>query len=100
MPSTPDQRAERIKAVFARGLPDGTAATPTEVARRAQAAGHRISRPYVGQLRSGSATNPAFDTIVALAEVFQVDPSAFFPSRSPSSLSEHQQPQEGSRPNQ
>lgn len=69
---------ERLNALFERGLPDGTRATPTEVARRAREAGFQVSRPYIGQLRSGKARNPALTTIDALAAVFEVEPNYFF----------------------
>lgn len=59
-------------------MPDGSRATSSEVARRAQAAGFHVSRSYIGQLRKGTARNPAFATIRALATVFKVDANYFF----------------------
>ncbi|MEV6661078.1 helix-turn-helix transcriptional regulator [Nocardia fluminea] len=43
-----------------------------------QAAGHRISAPYLSQLRSGHRDNPSPKTVAALAEYFQVRPDYFF----------------------
>ncbi len=52
--------------------------TNRHVARKLQEAGHRISAPYLSQLRSGNRDNPSAKTVAALAEYFQVTPDYFF----------------------
>ncbi|MFJ2667728.1 helix-turn-helix domain-containing protein [Nocardia fluminea] len=58
--------------------PDVRQCTNRQVARMLQAAGHRISAPYLSQLRSGHRDNPSPKTVAALAEYFQVRPDYFF----------------------
>ncbi|KQY29155.1 MULTISPECIES: helix-turn-helix domain-containing protein [Nocardia] len=58
--------------------PDVRLCTNRHVARMLQAAGHRISAPYLSQLRSGHRDNPSPKTVAALAEYFQVTPDYFF----------------------
>ncbi|MGY0498204.1 helix-turn-helix domain-containing protein [Nocardia sp. FBN12] len=58
--------------------PDVRQCTNRHVARMLQAAGHRISAPYLSQLRSGNRDNPSAKTVAALAEYFQVTPDYFF----------------------
>ncbi|RDI63321.1 helix-turn-helix domain-containing protein [Nocardia pseudobrasiliensis] len=52
--------------------------TNADVAEALTAAGHRISKPYLSQLRSGQRTNPSDDTVAALAQFFKVKPDYFF----------------------
>ncbi|KAF0845445.1 helix-turn-helix domain-containing protein [Nocardia caishijiensis] len=71
--------ATRLNELF-RNPPEQVAdrCTNRQVARSLQAAGHRISAPYLSQLRSGGRSNPSWRTVAALADYFQVEPDYFF----------------------
>lgn len=49
-----------------------------EVAQGLAEAGHRISKPYISQLRSGHRTNPSEETVAALARFFKVRADYFY----------------------
>nr|WP_296765433.1 helix-turn-helix domain-containing protein [Rhodococcus sp. (in: high G+C Gram-positive bacteria)] len=71
--------ASRLNTLFETVHPQGRRAhTNAEVAAALAEAGHRISKPYISQLRSGHRTNPSSDTVAALARFFKVKPDYFF----------------------
>lgn len=71
--------AARLNELFDNpSAPDVRQCTNRQVARMLQAAGHRISAPYLSQLRSGNRENPSAKTVAALAEYFRVTPDYFF----------------------
>ncbi|MCZ4277752.1 helix-turn-helix domain-containing protein [Rhodococcoides yunnanense] len=49
-----------------------------DVVRGLTAAGHRISKSYMTQLRSGNRINPSEETVAALARFFGVTPDYFY----------------------
>lgn len=68
-----------LEALIQRGFPsDSTPVTSAEISRRCDEVGYPVSRPYIGQLRSGLATNPALAAIKGLSFVFGVSPGYFF----------------------
>ncbi|WP_410876196.1 helix-turn-helix domain-containing protein [Nocardia sp. A7] len=69
--------------------PDVRQCTNRHVARMLQAAGHRISAPYLSQLRSGNRDNPSPKTVAALAEYFRVTPDYFFFAPNQSDADDH-----------
>lgn len=71
--------AERLNKLFEMVHPPGRGPhTNAEVCEALAAAGHRISKPYLSQLRSGHRRNPSTQTVVALARFFKVAPDYFF----------------------
>lgn len=71
--------ADRLNKLFDTVHPQGHKPhTNAEVADALAAAGHRISKPYISQLRSGHRTNPSNETVTALARFFKVKPDYFF----------------------
>lgn len=74
-----DGFAERLNKLFETVHPPGRKPhTNAEVAGTLSADGHRISKPYLSQLRNGHRTNPSQDTINALARFFKVKPDYFY----------------------
>jgi len=57
--------------------PDGSQYSQAEVVEKTKGA---LTRVYLWKLRKGSASNPGFHVIQALADFFGVDPSYFFES--------------------
>lgn len=70
----------RLVALVDQGLPDGSRATATEIARRANDLGWTISRSYISSLIKGKARNPTLASAEAIAAVFDIDPAYFFGS--------------------
>ncbi|MEC3956591.1 helix-turn-helix transcriptional regulator [Nocardia sp. CDC153] len=70
--------AARLNGLFATvRAPGERPPTNGEVAAQLTAWGHPISKPYLGQLRSGQRTDPSPETIAALARFFRVRPGYF-----------------------
>ncbi|MGB3304169.1 helix-turn-helix domain-containing protein [Gordonia sp. (in: high G+C Gram-positive bacteria)] len=71
--------AGRLNKLFETVHPPGRRPhTNAEVAATLSSEGHRISKPYLSQLRNGHRTNPSPDTIAALARFFKVKPDYFY----------------------
>lgn len=71
--------ADRLNKLFDTVHPPGRKPhSNAEVAEALASAGHRISKPYISQLRSGHRTNPSNETVAALARFFKVKPDYFF----------------------
>ncbi|CRK50369.1 Nucleoid-associated protein EspR [Rhodococcus sp. RD6.2] len=71
--------ASRLNKLFETVHPPGRKPhTNTEVAEALNGSGHRISKPYISQLRNGQRTNPSPETVAALAQFFKVKSDYFF----------------------
>ncbi|MEV0334437.1 helix-turn-helix transcriptional regulator [Nocardia sp. NPDC050717] len=81
--------AARLNELFDNAAaPGAPQCTNRHVARTLRAAGHRISAPYLSQLRSGDRCNPSPKTVAALAEYFKVEPAYFFVTELPDPTSD------------
>lgn len=75
----PNEFAVRLNSLFETVHPPNRPPhTNAEVAESLTAGGHRISKPYISQLRSGRRTNPSECTVAALARFFKVKPDYFY----------------------
>ncbi len=71
--------AARLNKLFETVHPPGRKPhTNAEVANALIADGHKISKPYISQLRSGQRSNPSDETVAAFAKFFKVKPAYFF----------------------
>ncbi|RVW03150.1 helix-turn-helix domain-containing protein [Rhodococcus xishaensis] len=71
--------AARLNRLFESVHPPGRKPhTNAEVANALIADGHKISKPYISQLRSGQRSNPSDETVAAFAKFFKVKPAYFF----------------------
>lgn len=71
--------ADRLNRLFETVHPPGRKPhTNSEVADAVTAAGHKLSKPYLSQLRNGHRTNPSHETVTALARFFRVRPDYFY----------------------
>ncbi|GAA4642571.1 helix-turn-helix domain-containing protein [Gordonia humi] len=74
-----DGFARRLNKLFDTVHPPGRKPhTNAEVADAVSATGHKISKPYLSQLRNGHRTNPSHETVTALARFFKVKPDYFY----------------------
>lgn len=66
--------ATRLNVLFDRWeCVNGERLSNSVVAQRLTAAGHRVSTPYLSQLRSGKRDNPSRELVRGLTEVFGMD---------------------------
>ena len=77
-PQTP-YFTRRIQELLRQPGPDGKPWSDRSLSRAAAALGHELSPTYVRQLRTGTRANPSMDVIGALADVFNVPVSTFYP---------------------
>ncbi len=72
--SSGEEFAVRLNVLFDRWeCANGERLSNSVVAERLTAAGHRVSKPYLSQLRSGKRGNPSWDLVCGLSEVFGMD---------------------------
>ncbi len=80
--------AQKLNSLFERiRKPDGSQYTSEDVEKGTNGA---VTRVYVWKLRRGTATNPGYQIIQALADFFKVDPGYFFPERESLSTDRHE----------
>ncbi len=76
MPDSKSDYSQKLVELFeTRRKPNGTRFTQNDVIA---GAGDIITRVYLWKLRTGRASNPSFQVIQAIAQVFGVDPNYFF----------------------
>ncbi len=76
MPDSHNSFAEKLQKLFDTVTKsDGTKYSQEEVIQGTQGV---LTRVYLWQLRTGRATNPGYNVILALAEFFKVEPTYFF----------------------